>query len=246
MNRRLAVSLHDVAPATWPLCRQLLALTDRHGLPVTLLVVPRFHSGAWADTPADFVMALKARLQQGDEIVLHGYQHHDDGPDPRTLPEWFHRRVLTASEGEFSALTADEASVRLEAGLTCFARMGIEPVGFVPPAWQLSAGSWAALRTLGLRYTCTRDRLLSLRDHRTVDAPSLVWSTRSLWRRALSRVWNEQRHRRLRESPLVRVALHPAEGRFPSVMRHWDRLLGELTAERSAVLESDYLATHGH
>ena len=246
MTPALAVSLHDVAPATWPLCERLLALTDRHHLPVTLLVVPHYHGAVRADQAPEFTASLKARVTRGDEVVLHGYHHRDEGPPPRTVTDWVERRILTAREGEFSALGEQEAALRVGTGLECLARMGLEAQGFVPPAWLMSRGAMAALRQSGLRYTCTRDRLWSLSDDRNCHAPSLVWSSRSRWRRVVSLIWNEQRQRRLRASPLLRIALHPAEGRYPAVMTHWARLLTTLTSYRRPVLESQSLDAQGH
>ena len=85
MRRALhyAVSLHDVAPDTWPDCAQLLALCDAARIPVTLLVVPRYHHGTAVDESPSFAAALQARRARGDDVVLHGYFHVDDGPPAR-------------------------------------------------------------------------------------------------------------------------------------------------------------------
>lgn len=48
--RALCVSVHDVAPSTWPACVALIdAVRAVADVPLTLLVVPRFHDNAWSE-----------------------------------------------------------------------------------------------------------------------------------------------------------------------------------------------------
>ena len=239
--REWAVSLHDVAPETWPACRRLLAMLEPFGVPVTLLVTPHFHGGRRVDEDPAFVRAVRARLGRGDEVVLHGYYHVDDGPLPSSPRDWFARRVLTASEGEFAALDAAEAVRRLRAGTRLLARLGLSPAGFVAPAWLLGDGARAALAATALAYTCTRDVLYALPSFEAVRAPSLVYSTRAAWRRSASRRWNRRRLVTLTDEPRLRVALHPAEAGHPGVLDDWTDLLRALALARRPVLESSWL-----
>lgn len=229
MAPSLSVVVHDVAPATWPLCRRLIAAVHEVApLPLTLLAVPRYHH---QEHDAGFDRCLTERLAGGDELALHGYTHWDDG-EPRDWIDHFRRRVYTASEGEFSALSCAQATLRLAAGMRWFERHGWPLHGFVAPAWLMSAGTWSALRTLPLRYTCTLRQLVPLPHSRPLTSQSLVYSTRSAWRRAMSRAWNPavavaQRHR-----PLLRFELHPHDVEHPAVRRSWQRLLAHHLAQR--------------
>src|SRR3569833_1107769 len=142
----LCGSLHDVAPATWPACRRLLAMLDGIGpLPVSLLVVPEYHHRGCVDHGPAFVRALAARIARGDEVVLHGYHHLDERvPGSRPL-DWLQRRVYTAGEGEFAALAAADAHHRLLRGWDMLTRRLHWPIaGFVAPAWLLGPGARAA------------------------------------------------------------------------------------------------------
>lgn len=235
------MSVHDVAPATWPDCETLLALADRFGTPVTLLVVPHYHGGVRADADPGFVAALRRRLARGDEIVLHGYRHQDRGPVPRSPVDWFRRRVYTAREGEFAAVDDPTATALIARGRALLTAIGLAPSGFIAPAWLMSAATLEAVGRSGLRYASTRDALIALPARRRVAAPSLVYSTRSLWRRVLSRHWNAARLAALRAAPRIRVALHPADAQYPSVVHDWEQLLARLSAERRAVVESRWL-----
>ena len=190
MNRVVCVVLHDVAPATWRKCERLLAMLDEIGAtPLTLLVVPDFHGMGSIERAPNFVAAIDARRARGDEIALHGYTHQDDATPPRTLVHWLQRRLLTASEGEFSALDRREAYGRISNGLAMFARLNWPNAGFVPPAWLAGADAREAVRDSPLLYTSTHRSLIDLRSGRTINAPVITASSRSAWRRAASRLW---------------------------------------------------------
>ena len=242
MRREYALSLHDVAPETWAQSAPLVALADAVGAPLTLLVVPHFHGGTRADADRAFVAALRLRVALGDEVVLHGYWHEDRGPPPRRPLEWLMRRVYTDREGEFASLDASSAAALIRAGRDVLGRAGLAPAGFVPPAWLASRGTLAALESSGLRYAALRDALIALETGARVAAPSLVFSTRAAWRRRLSRLYNASRLARLEDAPRVRVALHPADARYPAALDDWRRLVGWLAVHRRPVLESRWIA----
>jgi hypothetical protein len=223
LERKFAVSVHDVAPATWPDCARLLARLDQLGIsPLTLLVVPHYHGGVSALEDPAFRAAINERGGRGDEIALHGC----------------YRRVLTAAEGEFAALTIAAAAARLATGNALLEACGWRVTGFVPPAWLLSEGARAALRRSRFTWTSSRDALIALPSGRQISAPSLVYSTRARWRRAASLAWNSARAAAVRDLPLVRLALHPSDAGFPDVIRHWSQLASRLRRERRTVLES--------
>lgn len=243
MSRRLCIVLHDVAPATWPECARLLACVDALGAPpLTLLVVPDFHGRGRSDRDAAFVRALERRVLRGDELALHGWCHLDQAPAPRTPGAWLRRRVLTAGEGEFSALARDDARRRIENGMELFRRLGWPLAGFVPPAWLASAGTRAALAASGLRYTSTHAALIDLVAHARVAAPCVTASPRSRWRRAASGAWLRLAPRVLRAQPLLRAGLHPADARHAPLLEAWQRVLARELRERAALTKSQALA----
>lgn len=238
----LCVSLHDVAPPTWPACAALLHMLDELGpIPVTLLLVPDYHSSGRFDANPAFLRAIEERIDRGDEVALHGYYHVDDSPAPCRPAEWFKRRVLTAGEGEFAALTRDRARARLESGLAMFSRLGWPLTGFVAPAWLLGAGARDALDGLPFRYTTTQRAIYGLPSWRSTWAPSLVYSVRSAWRRGMSRAWNARLYAAQRHRPLLRVSLHPVDGRFPTVVEDWRHWIGRALRERTALTKSDWV-----
>jgi len=236
-RRTLCVSLHDVAPATLTDCARTLSFLDNLRIsPVALLVVPDYHGSGRVDRDRGFCRFLDLRAQRGDEIVLHGLRHVDVAPLGGGFAEWFERRIYTAGEGEFSRLTGDIARDRILRGLAVLHRAGWRPDGFVAPAWLMSLGTVDALETLPFRYCATRDFVVPLGGAARIEAPSLVVSTRSRWRRALSPVWNRARLACRSKERVLRVALHPKDIRYPDIRTLWQELLLRL-ADRQVVTE---------
>lgn len=223
---RMAISIHDVAPETWPLCARLIAMVDAIArVPLTLLVVPDFHHRGEITGASAFRRNIDDRLARGDEAVLHGYFHWDDAPAPANPKAWFERRVLTRCEGEFSALDADEAGRRLELGLALFHRMHWPPPGFVPPAWLLGRAAALALQAYGLRYVALRRGILIGARPWLARTTTLVYSPHAAWRRVASRAMMIAENALAPPGALLRLALHPADAKYPQVMAHWVALI---------------------
>jgi predicted deacetylase len=238
-QRHLCVSIHDVAPANWQLCERLLAAVSAvANVPLTLLVVPAYH-GDSRDLPW-YDRELAGRLALGDELALHGYVHLDQGPPPRSLRQRYARYVYTSGEGEFAALTEQEAAHRLALGRQWFACRGWPLQGFVPPAWLLGEGGWRALRASGLLYTTTWRHFHFLQDAAPVEAPSLVYSSRNAWGRALSRQAVSWASIGQRDAPLARLSLHPRDALDARTVRHFQRLLASLLARRLPATKADF------
>jgi predicted deacetylase len=245
--RLLAIELHDVAPATWAECATVLRMLDEVGATnLSLLVVPRFHDlGASSDDPV-FVGALAARLERGDELLLHGLVHRDDEPPPRSLRGFVQRRVMTRAEGEFAALDESDAAERLAAGIAMFDALGWPLHGFVPPAWMLSPGARRALTSRGdrLRYVSMRGGRHRLPDWRFAPSANLCYSPDRPWRRAMSRALIRRELRRAESLPMLRLSIHPQDAREPVVMRHWRTLVEDALLDRRPVTKRDWAAMH--
>jgi uncharacterized protein len=238
--RALCVSIHDVAPQTLDACRYI-AEQVRHveaSVPLTLLVVPRYHGDT--TVPAEYVEWVGARLSRGDELALHGYTHQDDAARPQSWREYVRRNVYTAREGEFAALTCEEAARRIADGRRWFAERGWPVCGFVAPAWLVSRGTWDALRHSDFLYTTTLGRFHVMRSGVSVRAPSVVYSTRKAWRRWTSRAWNVALFHTAKPTSLIRVGFHPADANYPDVMKQGLELLHRCLADREPLTKSAF------
>ncbi|PTT98907.1 DUF2334 domain-containing protein, partial [Pseudomonas sp. HMWF031] len=191
-----------------------------------------------------FRRLLSGRLALGDELALHGYFHCDDGPMASNPRDWFMRRIYT-HEGEFYSLSREAALTRLHAGIDMFQRYHWPLHGFVAPAWLMSEGTRQALRQLPLSYTSDPQHLYKLPDFAVVDAPGLVWSARSAWRRGLSKLLSDQREQRWRQAPVIRLGLHPVDMRHEFSRTYWLQTLKRLIAEgRVPMTKARWLARH--
>lgn len=150
------------------------------------------------------------------------------------------RRIYTW-EGEFYALDHAEAKARLAAGIELFRCRGWPLHGFVAPAWLMSAGTRQAL---GER-TALHQRPVqpvSASHLQPIEAPGLVWSARSAWRRGLSWALSEQRRRAWRAAPVIRLGLHPVDMRHRFSREYWLRTLRTLLSEgRQPLTKIDWL-----
>ncbi|WP_095132714.1 DUF2334 domain-containing protein [Pseudomonas sp. Irchel s3h14] len=243
----LLLVLHDVAPQTWADYQPFVEAVDALGeVPITWLVVPNFHKHNDLEEHPGFRRLLTRRIARGDELALHGYFHCDEAPTPTTPRDWFMRRIYT-HEGEFYGLSQAAALARLRAGIEIFHRYHWPLEGFVAPAWLMSEGTRQALRQLPLGYTSDSQHLYRLPDFTAVDAPGLVWSARSAWRRGLSKLVSDQREQRWQQAPVIRLGLHPIDMRHEFSRTYWlqtlKRFLDEgrvpMTKARWLALQSD-------
>lgn len=239
----LLLVLHDVAPQTWPDYQAFVEAVDALGtVPMTWLVVPNFHKHNDLDAYPEFRRLLSRRVARGDELVLHGYYHCDEGSIPTTPRDWFMRRIYT-HEGEFYNLPLEAALARLRAGIEVFHRYNWPLEGFVAPAWLMSEGTRQALSQLPLSYTSDSQHLYRLPDFTAIDAQGLVWSARSAWRRGLSKIVSDQREQRWRQAPVIRLGLHPVDMRHEFSRQYWLQLLKRLLDEgRVPMTKANWLA----
>lgn len=234
-SRRLLTAVHDVTPAHGERLERIFALLDRLGMKqYALFVVPNWH-GEWplGEHPA-FVEELRRRQASGAEIFLHGLRHDEVGQQ-RSV--WQQLRVAgrTASSAEFMFLPPEEAGARIDRGLEVFEACGLQPIGFVPPAWLQGPGLDGVLRERSLRITESFWNVWDVVSGIRVRAPALSWSTHRQWRSDATALIAEARKGIERGRELVRVAIHPPDVEAPVVARSVERTLRRLLGERSVV-----------
>ena len=241
-NRHLVVSIHDVSPLTQKETEQILSELEALGVRgVSLLVIPDHHcKGHILDHP-EFCAWLRQREAAGDEVVIHGYFHRRDRKAREPLKDKLTTRYYTAGEGEFFDIAGADALRIISQARQEFRKVGIDPQGFVAPAWLLSEGADRALQRLGIAYTT---RIGSVFDYRTGvnhASQSLVWSTRTALRRLLSRLWNGSLFRRSRTRPLLRIGIHPPDLQHRAVWEQIKKLVTKALEDRTPVTYAGYL-----
>jgi uncharacterized protein len=206
--RQLVVSVHDVAPQTRTRVEWTLDALAALGVTrCSLLVIPNFRGASPIDRDEDFCAWLRHRQRQGDEVVLHGYEHVGVGV-PRGARERFRNRWFTQGEGEFLSLDYHEARDRMERGIAVLTRAGLAADGFVAPAWLITRAGLRAARDLGFEYTNSYAAVVDLARRRSYVVPSLVFGPGHL-NEELGIALQRHASRLLRRVPRVRIALHP-------------------------------------
>ena len=234
----LLISIHDVSPAQEPNVLRLWELCARRGVTPALFVVPNWH-GEWPlqDHPR-FINWVRARAEEGAEIVLHGERHDENGL-PRRLAD--HRRACgrTDGEGEFLTLDGPNARERLERALAQLRELGLEPIGFVPPAWLAREAAYEAAAALGLAFSEDERSVRLLPSGRRVKSPVTRWSNRTAARAWGSVAVAAGRWLVQRNAAYPRIALHPRDVDHPATARSVERTLDRWLGLHSAGRYSD-------
>jgi predicted deacetylase len=236
------VSLHDVAPTTWDVCKEIVAELQHHGIRAcSLLVVPNYHRSGSSLANQPFVSWLQHLEAAGHEIVIHGYFHERPRRANESLTERFVTQIYTQDEGEFFDLDYDESRRRITSAREEFEGVGLKPHGFVAPAWLLGSEAERAAGDAGMEYTT---RLSSVRDLRTGDtfnARSLVYSARNGWRRSASLCWNGALAQVFQNAPLMRLSIHPLDRAYPAIWQQIIRLLKKMSVDRTLTTYRDWM-----
>jgi len=145
-ERRLAVALHGIEPATFERCALIRDWLDDHGVErVTLLVIPARDMHPVGERSPSMIAWLRERRFAGDSIAQHGFRHVCP---PRAAQRRLSART-PARRGEFMGLDEHETRSAVHAGWRLLKLAGVEPDGFVAPAYAYTA---ALRRSLGVRF----------------------------------------------------------------------------------------------
>jgi predicted deacetylase len=243
--RALVVSVHDVSPLTQANCDQIIEALRGLGVSEgSLLIIPNHHGKAPVrDNPA-FKDWISDRVRQGYEPVLHGY-YHARTPKPTDAGiTKFTTQVYTAGEGEFFDLDRDEAISRLKTGMDDLAFLDRKLNGFVAPAWLLGYEAEAAVRKVGFSYITNVGSVKVFDGVHNYYSRSLVWSTRAPWRRMVSLAWNQGLISRLRDRPLLRIGIHPADCEIPAVWSHVKSSIAAALQDRQPLSYEKFITNH--
>ncbi len=242
--RSLVVSLHDVSPRTRAACDQILGELRALGVQATsLLIIPDHHHRGHFLADAAFCDWLRAQSRLGHEAVIHGYFHQRARRAGETPVAKAMTRIYTADEGEFYDLDRAAARELVNKAREEFRSIGLNPIGFIAPAWLLGAEAEAALRELEIEYTTLLGSVVDFKRDKSHASQSLVWSVRSAWRRAVSRLWNALLFRRLAANPLMRISIHPVDIEHPAIWRQIRALIVRALADRKALTYHAWLTS---
>jgi predicted deacetylase len=223
MTRRrgtIAVSLHDVEPATFDRCALIRDWLNDHGVDrVTLLVIPAPDLHPFHDRRPDMAHWLADCTRGGDAVAQHGFQHRQAR---RASPgRQLVARVQGGEAGEFLGLDAEETRRAVLAGRRVLRLAGIQPRGFVAPAYAYTsvlretlASSFDWWAGLGQLHRANRS---------STTAPALSLGTSTVLRRwaspAIVRVGARL------SGELLRLELHPSDLQHPRCVGAVEKVL---------------------
>lgn len=241
-ERYLIVSLHDVHPGSWRRYRSFLDELAAAGVGRTsLLAIPNWQGRAPIDESPELAAWLRAAAARDHDICLHGFLHGVMRVRGGVVAQLI-GRLYTDREGEFYHLGYREAVRRLRAGRDMLDRVGLEGVGFTPPAWLAGREVLRALADLGFVYTTTLGTVVLPGESLRLRAPTLVFSSRSRWRRRASLSWVPRWARLAARARVLRIAVHPGDLLVPQIHACLCGLIRDAAAGRHAITYRDLAA----
>ena len=240
--RTIAVALHDIEPATFERCALIRDWLDDHGVDrVTLLVIPARDLHPLGERSPQMTGWLGERRRAGDSIAQHGFQHE------RARRHGFAGSALLRAparrSGEFVGLGIEDTRRAVSAGWRVLKLAGVEPDGFVAPAYAYTPALrrvlpgrfrwWAGL--LGVH----RPALEADGRRRRLLAPAWSMGTTGRLQRTLSPTLI--RVGAMLAGDTLRLDLHPADLQYPRHMLALERVL-QRAARRHAITYDELLA----
>ncbi|HEY7951766.1 MAG TPA: DUF2334 domain-containing protein [Solirubrobacteraceae bacterium] len=229
----IAVALHDVEPATFERCARIRDWLDDHGVDrVTLLVIPARDLHPLGERSPEMTQWLTECRAHGDSIAQHGFQHERlrqvDWTQRLRAPASGHRRAA-----EFVGLDGPETRRAVEAGWRVLKLAGVEPDGFVAPAYAY---------TRALRSTLTTEGKLSVRFRWWASLLRLHVSFGGHLDMAPALSPSLIRAGSLLQGRNLRLDVHPADLDRPRHMLALERVLSRAGGRRTAITYDELAA----
>lgn len=239
-RRTIAVALHGIEPQTFERCALIRDWLADHGVDrVTLLVTPARDLHPVGERCPAMVEWLAERRRHGDSIAQHGFQNK------RAQPASSARRALTRAHlrggGEFVGLDERETRSAVHAGWRVLKLAGIEPDGFVAPAYDYTD---SLRQTLAPRFRWWADLLhvhrpASVGTHAARGALVPAWSLAAPGALSGALAPSLVRLGALLPTSTMRLDVHPAYLQNTRHMLALESVLSRAGERRAAVTYSD-------
>jgi predicted deacetylase len=213
----LAVCLHDVESQTIARCRLIRHWLLNRGIDhVTLLAIP---SAGGRDLRPDDTCAtwLRERTGAGDAVAQHGMRHRRRERAGHAR-DWVANRQGGAA-AEFVGLTPQQTVAAIDGGRALLHAAGLQPRGFVAPAYAYTS---ALRRELRRRFDWYGG-LLALHARRPVHAPAHGLGSSTAFKRSTSPAVFRVSARF--PARMLRIDVHPADFDLPRHVAALDAVL---------------------
>ncbi len=229
-NKFFNVSIHDVTPSFLNHVKLISDLLSDLGIKkITYLVIPNYHG---KENILRCVDELK-RLIGKNEIALHGYTHLG-------RKDWLfsYRKLLTDNEGEFVSFS--NIKYRIDQGL-CIARSaGINPIGFIPPAWLIKKSDIDLFLDYYFIFLNTRFYIYDLRNRKRYKSPVLTFSSRGLLKKISIHTFKVMQLM-VDKYDITRIALHPKDLETQEKVKIITDVIKKMKDSRSEIFFSEFI-----
>ena len=188
-----------------------------------------------------FCSWLQKMEANGHEVVIHGFFHQRTRRKKESARAKIATRFHTADEGEFFDLSYADALRLIREARQDFETHGLYPHGFIAPAWLLGGEAERAAIDAGMEYTTTLRTVRDFAARQNFTSQSLVYSSRSAWRRGMSLAWNRSLFRSLTRNPLLRLGIHPPDIAHRAIWRQIVKIIDQALGDRQAMTYQDWL-----
>ena len=227
MNKRILVSLHDVAPYHLPRLQKAEQILTQWGVPkISYLFIPDYHR---KNQQLDKVILSTFKQWTGEkrafavQWLLHGYYHLETSNG--------------SHEGEFLTLSATEIQARIREGKTAYTGFfNCSPGVFVAPAWLFNKHLLPILKDHRFRITEDHSFIYLLQEDKKISVPVITWATRTPLRRFTSQIGCPILNRLWSGKDLIRIALHPFDFDFPATVKSIEKVIKDALNKREAIL----------
>ena len=242
-EKQLILSFHDLHPNTLECCRQFIENCRQLGAEkMTLLAVPDYHRQGIFTESKELLDYLETLPKENYDLCLHGYYHKAEAVEGGWIQQ-LKGKLYTMGEGEFYQLTYEEAVEKLQAGLKVMANSKFPIYGFTAPAWLVSPAAKHAIADSGFSYNTLWDKVELSQANIAVKAPTLVYSSRSAWRRLVSKIWIPLFHAYANNAHVLRIAVHPADFECPVIVNQIYRMIEKALRTRTPSTYRDLVPT---
>jgi predicted deacetylase len=240
--KTLLVSIHDAAPHHLQRLQLAEQLLMELGIAkAAVLFIPDYHGHGPSSNDGEFVVWCNKERQINFSWFLHGYSHLEERSDKKQsvpgLSRWLKRQFLTDNEAEFLALDCLESHFRLEKAKDIFSKVlpGVNPAGFIAPAWLFNKGLFSVLAEMELALTESHKGIYHIEKKKEYICPVISWATRTLFYEYGSRLINPFLLHFWRNRVCLRIALHPMDFDYPKTVKNIRHVLLSALRDRTVV-----------
>jgi len=251
MNKKVLISLHDIAPIHLSRLEKAEELLTRWGVKkISFLFIPDYHKEN-DRMDGTLMREFKQWINSAKDIeiqwLLHGFYHleiypqaQDNGklsPSFSSLKDILKGKVMTAREGEFNKLSIAGIIDRIEAGMAAFTDFFHQtPDIFIPPAWLFNRHLLPILKKKQFKITEDHSFIYFLDKSEKKTVPVITWATRTPLRKFISILGCPLLRRLWKRKDLIRLAVHPFDFDHPATINSIEKVVKAILAERECIL----------